>query len=193
MRITVEALSLKMRVIGLMLRIADSMVSRIKLLQNVHTMAKDREFQGKIAFLEDYDMRMARYLAQGADVWLNTPRRLQEASGTSGMKAALNGVLNLSIPDGWWPEGFNGSNGWSIGDMTLKTSPAEEDKADAESLYNLLENEVIPLYYERDRNVLPLEWISMMKQSIRSIVPMFNARRMLKDYCEQLYLPTVNR
>ena len=164
-----------------------------KLLQNVHTMAKDREFQGKIAFLEDYDMRMARYLAQGADVWLNTPRRLQEASGTSGMKAALNGVLNLSIPDGWWPEGFNGSNGWSIGDMTLKTSPAEEDKADAESLYNLLENEVIPLYYERDRNVLPLEWISMMKQSIRSIVPMFNARRMLKDYCEQLYLPTVNR
>jgi len=164
-----------------------------KLLQNVHTMARDREFQGKIAFLEDYDMRLARYLAQGADVWLNTPRRLQEASGTSGMKAALNGVLNLSVPDGWWPEGFNGSNGWSIGDMTLKPSPAEEDKSDAETLYHILENEVIPLYYERDRNILPLEWISMMKQSIRSIVPLFNARRMLKEYCEQLYLPAANR
>jgi starch phosphorylase len=159
------------------------------LLQRVHTMARDREFQGRIAFLEDYDMRLARYLAQGVDVWLNTPRRLREASGTSGMKAALNGVLNLSVPDGWWPEGFNGSNGWSIGDMTLKASNAEEDRSDADALYRLLENEVIPLYYERDRNVLPLEWISMMKQSIRSIIPQFNARRMLKEYCEQLYLP----
>ena len=160
-----------------------------KLLQSVHTMARDRDFQGRIAFLEDYDMRMARYLAQGADVWLNTPRRLQEASGTSGMKAALNGVLHLSIPDGWWPEAFNGINGWSIGDMTLKSSHAEEDESDARSLYSLLESEVVPLYYERDRNVLPREWISMMKRSIRSIVPLFSARRMLKEYCEKLYLP----
>jgi starch phosphorylase len=160
-----------------------------QLLQSVHTMARDRAFQGRIAFLEDYDMRLARYLAQGVDVWLNTPRRLREASGTSGMKAALNGVLNLSVLDGWWPEGFNGSNGWSIGDMTPKASNAEEDRLDAESLYRILENEVVPLYYERDRNILPLEWISMVKQSIRSIVPLFNARRMLKEYCEQMYLP----
>jgi starch phosphorylase len=163
-----------------------------ELLQSVHTVARDREFQGRIAFLEDYDIRLARYLAQGADVWLNTPRRLREASGTSGMKAALNGALNLSVPDGWWPEGFNGSNGWSIGDMTIKSGHIEEDKSDAESLYRILEDEVIPLYYERDRNLLPLEWVSMMKQSIRSIVPQFNARRMLKDYCERMYMPAAH-
>lgn len=160
-----------------------------ELLHRVHTMARDREFQGRIAFIEDYDMRLARYLAQGADVWLNTPRRLREASGTSGMKAALNGVLNLSVPDGWWPEGFNGSNGWSIGDMTPKAGNVEEDRTDADALYRLLENEVVPLFYERDRNILPMEWISMMKQSIRTIVPLFCARRMLKEYCEQLYVP----
>ena len=109
------------------------------------------------------------------------------------MKAALNGVLNLSIPDGWWPEGFNGSNGWSIGDMTLKASTTAEDTSDAEALYRLLEDEVIPLYYERGRNILPLEWISMMKQSIRSIVPLFSTRRMLKEYCEQMYLPAARQ
>ncbi|MFC1917855.1 alpha-glucan family phosphorylase [Chloroflexota bacterium] len=163
-----------------------------KLLQNVHTMARDRAFQGRIAFLEDYDMRLARYLAQGVDVWLNTPRRLQEASGTSGMKAALNGVLNLSVPDGWWLEAYDGENGWSIGDATLKASNQEEDKADAETLYRLLEEEVAPLYYNRNLNHLPNSWVSMMKRSIRSIVPVFNARRMLKEYCEQMYLPAAN-
>ncbi|MFC1901459.1 alpha-glucan family phosphorylase [Chloroflexota bacterium] len=160
-----------------------------KLLQNVHTMARDRVFQGRIAFLEDYDMRLARYLAQGVDVWLNTPRRLQEASGTSGMKAALNGVLHLSVPDGWWLEAYNGENGWSIGDATLEAGTQEEDKADAEALYRLLEEEVVPLYYNRNRNGLPQAWLSMVKRSISSIVPVFNSRRMLKEYCEQMYLP----
>ncbi len=160
-----------------------------KLLQHVYNMARDRAFQGRIALLEDYDMRLARYLVQGVDVWLNTPRRLQEASGTSGMKAALNGVLHLSVPDGWWLEAYNGNNGWSIGDEVLKASTAEEDESDAESLYRLLEEQVVPRYYNRDRNGVPKEWLSMVKKSIRSIVPLFCARRMLKEYCEQMYLP----
>lgn len=159
------------------------------LLQHVHTMARDRAFQGRIAFLEDYDIHLARYLVQGVDVWLNTPRRLQEASGTSGMKAALNGVLHLSIRDGWWHEAYNGSNGWTIGDDTVKASAWEEDKADAEALYRLLEEEVIPLYYTRDRSGVPHTWLYTMRQSIRSIVPAFCARRMLKEYCEKMYLP----
>lgn len=160
------------------------------LLQEVHTIARDRGFQGRIAFLEDYDMRLARYLAQGVDVWLNTPRRLQEASGTSGMKAASNGVLHLSILDGWWREGYNGRNGWAIGDDTVKRSYEEEDRLDAAALYSLIEESIIPLYYNRDRQGIPQEWVAMMKESIRSIVPVFSARRMLKDYYEQMYLPT---
>ena len=159
------------------------------LLQRVHTMARDRIFQGRIAFLEDYDIHLARYLVQGVDVWLNTPRRLQEASGTSGMKAAANGVLHLSVPDGWWHEGFNSENGWVIGDDTIKISTEAEDKSDAESLYKLLEEKVVPLYYNRDRNGIPREWIAMVKKSISSIAPVFSARRMLKEYCEKMYLP----
>jgi starch phosphorylase len=161
------------------------------LLQRVHTMARDRIFQGRIAFLEDYDIHLARYLVQGADVWLNTPRRLQEASGTSGMKAALNGVLNLSVPDGWWHEGYNGVNGWVIGDDKTKTSAEAEDRSDAESLYKLLENKVVPLYYDRDRSGIPQAWMAMVKKSISSISPIFTARRMLKEYCEKMYLPSV--
>jgi len=159
-----------------------------ELLQHVHTMARDRAFQCRIAFLEDYDMRLARYLVQGVDVWLNTPRRLQEASGTSGMKAALNGVLNLSVLDGWWLEAYNGNNGWSIGDESLKASTEIEDESDAEALYHLLEDQVVPLYYDRNRNGLPHSWVSMMKRSISSIVPVFNSRRMLKGYCENMYI-----
>jgi starch phosphorylase len=159
------------------------------LLQRVHTMARDRALQGRIAFLEDYDMRLARYLVQGVDVWLNTPRRLQEASGTSGMKACLNGVLHLSVPDGWWHEAYNNDNGWAIGDDIIKVNNEEEDRADAEALYSLLEQKVIPLYYNRERNGLPKGWVDMVKKSISSIVPAFSARRMLKEYCEKMYLP----
>jgi starch phosphorylase len=159
------------------------------LLQRVHTIARDHTFQGRIAFLEDYDMHLARYLAQGVDVWLNAPRRLQEASGTSGMKACLNGVLHLSVPDGWWHEAYNDNNGWAIGDDTIKVSTEEEDKSDAQALYSLLEEKVIPMYYNRDRRGLPQAWVAMMKKSIRSIVPVFSARRMLKEYCEKMYLP----
>jgi starch phosphorylase len=163
-----------------------------KLLQHVYNMARDRAFQGRIAFLEDYDMRLARYLVQGVDVWLNTPCRLQEASGTSGMKAALNGLLHLSVPDGWWLEAYNGHNGWSIGDESPKASTAEEDESDAESLYRLLEEEVVPMYYNRNRNGVPIKWMSVVKESIRSIMPVFNTRRMLKEYCKQMYLPAAD-
>jgi starch phosphorylase len=152
-------------------------------------MAKDRVFQGRIAFLEDYDIRLARYLVQGVDVWLNTPRRLQEASGTSGMKAALNGVLHLSVPDGWWHEAYNDDNGWAIGDDTIKPDHDEEDNTDSQALYDLLENKVIPLYYDRNRAGIPENWVSRVKKSISTIVPVYSARRMLKEYCEKMYLP----
>jgi len=159
------------------------------LLQQVHAIASDREFQGRIAFVEDYDMHMARYLVHGVDVWLNNPRRLQEACGTSGMKASLNGVLHLSVRDGWWHEGYNGANGWVIGNGSEASDAREEDRADAEALYKLLESEIVPLYYERDRSGVPHGWIRVIKEAIRSIVPVFCARRMLKEYTEQMYLP----
>lgn len=157
------------------------------LLHQVYNIAADREFQGRIAFVEDYDMHMARYLVHGVDVWLNTPRRLQEACGTSGMKASLNGALHLSIRDGWWHEGYNGANGWAIGCDLDAPKPEEEDEADAESLYRLLEEEIVPLYYARDRGGVPHGWIRTVKEAIRSIVPVFCARRMLKEYTERMY------
>ena len=132
-------------------------------------------------------MHMARYLVHGVDVWLNTPRRLQEACGTSGMKASLNGALHLSIRDGWWSEGYDGTNGWAIGCDLDAPKPEEEDEADAESLYHLLEEEIVPLYYARDRGGVPHGWIRLVKEAIRSIVPIFCARRMLKEYTERMY------
>jgi len=159
------------------------------LIQQVYHLALDREFHGRLAFVENYDMHLARYLVHGVDVWLNTPRRLQEACGTSGMKASLNGVLHLSVRDGWWHEGYNGSNGWVIGSDLISPSPDEEDEADAEALYRLLEEEIVPLYYTRDRDGVPHGWIRMVKEAIRSIVPVFCARRMLKEYTERVYSP----
>ena len=158
-----------------------------QLIKRVYQVALDRGFQGRIAFIEDYDLNLARDLVRGADVWLNTPRRLQEASGTSGMKASLNGVVNLSVLDGWWAEGYNGKNGWAIGDF--QTAREEEDWKDAESLYNLLENEIAPLYYERDRIGIPHSWIRFVKEAIKTITPAFNACCMMKEYTRQMYLP----
>jgi starch phosphorylase len=159
------------------------------LLQQVYTMATDPEFQGRIVFVEDYDMHIARYLSQGVDVWLNTPRRLQEACGTSGMKASLNGVLHLSVRDGWWYEGYNSNNGWAIGDSPDAFKPEEEDARDAEAFYRLLEEEVVPLYYNRDRSGMPYLWVRRVKEAMRAIVPTFSARRMLKEYTERMYHP----
>ncbi|OGO64716.1 MAG: hypothetical protein A2Z45_11440 [Chloroflexi bacterium RBG_19FT_COMBO_55_16] len=137
-------------------------------------------------------MNLARYLLQGVDVWLNTPRRPYEASGTSGMKAAMNGLLNFSVLDGWWREGYNGQNGWAIGADKDYEDPNQQDQADAESLYDILENQIIPLYYqERSSDGLPGEWIGCMQQSIRTLAPQFSARRMVKEYIERLYLPAL--
>ncbi len=155
------------------------------LVQKVFSLALDREFHGRVAFVQDYDLHMAHYLVQGVDVWLNTPRRLNEACGTSGMKAALNGVLNFSVRDGWWDEAYNGSNGWAIGDVVRPPSPEEEDRMDADSLYRVLEKDIVPLFYSRDRSGVPRGWLRIMKESIRTITPHFCARRMVKQYIEQ--------
>jgi starch phosphorylase len=159
-----------------------------QLLKTVYKAAMDRSFQGRIAFVEDYDLNIARALVRGVDVWLNTPRRLQEACGTSGMKASMNGVINLSVRDGWWHEAYNGKNGWAIDDFK-GGCPAEEDESDARSLYSLLENEIVPLYYDRDLSGMPRQWIRIAKEAIKSVSPVFNACRMMREYTQQMYLP----
>lgn len=158
------------------------------LIQNIYNMAKHNQLGGRVAFIEDYDMHMARYLVQGVDVWLNNPRRPREASGTSGQKAALNGIPNLSVLDGWWVEGYNGANGWAIGSGEEYDDPEQQDEADANSLYQLLEDEVVPLYYNQDRDNIPRGWVEIMREAMRSNAPQFSFRRMLKEYTTQLYL-----
>jgi starch phosphorylase len=159
------------------------------IIQQVYRAVKDSRAGGRLVFLEDYDMNMARYLVQGVDVWLNNPRRPNEASGTSGMKAALNGGLNFSVMDGWWREGFNGLNGWSIGADTDAVDPNQQDELDARSLYDTLENEIIPLYYSnRSLDNIPTGWIARVKESIRTLAPQFSTRRMVKEYLNEMYL-----
>jgi starch phosphorylase len=139
-------------------------------------------------------MNLARYLVQGVDVWLNTPRRPNEASGTSGEKAAQNGVLNFSVLDGWWREGYNGRNGWAIGEDKDHQDPHQQDESDANDLYETLENEIIPRYYDlRPSDRIPEKWIAYMKESIRTLSPRFCMRRMVKEYTEQLYLPVMRK
>ena len=160
------------------------------LIQDVYRTVKQAENGGRLVFIEDYDMNLARYLVQGVDVWLNTPRRPNEASGTSGQKAALNGVLNFSILDGWWREGYDGRNGWAIGDDIDHDNSEIQDQKDADSLYDILENEIIPLYYQdRTADNLPTEWIGRIKACMRTLGPQFSMRRMVKEYTNGLYLP----
>jgi glycogen phosphorylase len=163
------------------------------MIQEVYRAVKDARFGGRLAFLEDYDMNIARYLVQGVDVWLNTPRRPREASGTSGMKAALNGVLNFSVLDGWWCEGYNGRNGWVIGEDKGSSEDLQaQDEADAISLYETLENEIIPLYYhQRSADNLPAEWIAWMKESIRTLGGQFSMCRMVTEYMNRMYEPAI--
>jgi starch phosphorylase len=161
------------------------------LIQEVYRVVKKAENGGRLVFLEDYDMNLARYLVQGVDVWMNTPRRPNEASGTSGMKAALNGALNFSVLDGWWREAYNGSNGWAIGEDADLGSEVQ-DETDAESLYDTLENKIIPLYYsERGNEDIPHKWVAMIKESLRTVTPQFSTRRMLKEYVDRLYMPAM--
>ncbi len=164
-----------------------------ELIQRIFELSLSDRFLGKVFFLENYDMRMGAMLVQGVDLWLNTPRRPLEASGTSGQKVAMNGGLNFSIADGWWPEGFNGDNGWVIGSENTSGDEGHQDAEDVASLYDLLESQIVPLYYDRDERDLPRGWIRMMKASIASLTPRFSASRMVRDYTEDAYLPAARR
>lgn len=159
------------------------------LIQQIVNLAKDHNLGARVAFVQDYDMNLARYLVQGVDVWLNNPCRLQEASGTSGQKAALNGTPNFSVLDGWWPEAYNGANGWAIGKDNPYSEGDEQDAFDAESMYRLLEEEIVPLYYQRDTDGVPRDWVQIMKESMITVSPQFSLRRMLKEYVDLMYVP----
>jgi starch phosphorylase len=162
-------------------------------LQRVYKRALDPLFGGRVAFVDDYDLHVAHFLVQGCDVWLNNPRKPLEASGTSGMKAAINGVPHLSIGDGWWAEGFDGTNGWLIDGGIAGDDHDAIDAADAAALYRLLEEEVVPAFYERDPAGVPHRWMGVVKQAIRTVSPRFSARRMVKEYVERMYAPALGR
>jgi starch phosphorylase len=159
------------------------------LIQQVYKFSREAGMENRVVFLEDYDSYIARRLVQGVDLWLNHPLRPQEASGTSGMKTCPNGGLNLSVLDGWWCEGYNGNNGWAIGADIDNGSVEFQNEVDTSSLYQLLENQIIPLYYAKPDGKLPLAWLQLMRESIRSVTPVFNTHRMVKEYTERLYVP----
>jgi starch phosphorylase len=159
------------------------------LIKEVYQFSREAGIENRVVFVEDYDSYIARRLVQGVDLWLNNPLRPHEASGTSGMKLAPNGGLNLSVLDGWWRESYNGNNGWAIGSEIQNGTIEFQNEVDAASLYQLLENQIIPLYYAKPDGKLPLAWLQLMRESIRSVTPVFNTHRMVKEYTERLYIP----
>jgi starch phosphorylase len=159
------------------------------LIQEVYRFSRESGLENRVVFLEDYDSYIARRLVQGVDLWLNHPLRPLEASGTSGMKSAPNGGINLSVLDGWWREGYNGSNGWAIGAEINNGTTEFQNEVDASSLYQLLENQIVPLYYAKPDGKLPLAWLQLMRESIRSVTPVFNTQRTVREYTEKLYIP----
>jgi starch phosphorylase len=159
-----------------------------QMLQRVYSLARDRRFEGRIAFLEDYELHLAHRLVQGVDLWLNVPRPPMEACGTSGMKAALNGVPQLGTLDGWWAEGFDGRNGWAI---PARDAGVDGDAWDAGHLYRLLEDEIVPRYYDRDHRGVPLSWVQFMKHALHTAGRAFTARRMVRQYAAELYVPAL--
>ena len=158
-------------------------------IQEIFGQTRSDKLRGRVFILEDYDMRIARYLVAGVDVWLNNPRRPLEASGTSGMKAAVNGVVNVSVLDGWWDEGWTGDNGWAIGGRETNPDEGAQDWADVQDLYRLLEEEIVPRYYDRNDSGLPEGWVDLMRRSMASTLWRFSTTRMLHDYVEEMYLP----
>ena len=163
------------------------------LIKFIHEVSMKPQFKGKIFLLENYNIAMSRYLISGVDVWLNNPRRPMEASGTSGQKASVNGVINFSVLDGWWAEGYNQKNGWTIGDNTEYQSYEEQDIADSESLYNTLENKIIPLYYENKKeDGVSDKWMEMFKNSIISTGGRYSTSRMVIDYTRDYYMELAN-
>jgi starch phosphorylase len=143
---------------------------------------------GRVVYLENYDVALARFLTQGCDAWLNLPRRPLEASGTSGQKVIANGGVNVSILDGWWVEGYDGTNGWAVGDHGDAGDPDAQDAADAEALYAVLEDQVVPLFYERDARGIPGRWLARVRASLKTLLPVFNTQRMVREYTERIYL-----
>ena len=160
-----------------------------KIIQSVYHYSRDPRFENRIIFVEDYDMNIGKKLYQGCDLWLNNPLRPYEASGTSGMKLPLNGGMNLSVLDGWWLESYNGKNGWVIGSDIEGGTEQEQNEVDIASLFHVLENEIVPLYYTRSDGKLPLDWIESMRESMRTVVPIFNTHRMVQEYSLLLYEP----
>jgi len=160
-----------------------------RFIQEVYNRSREAGLQHAVVFVEDYDTYIGRRLYQGVDLWLNNPLRPLEASGTSGMKLPPNGGLNLSVLDGWWCEGYNGKNGWAIGAEITEGSPEFQNEVDADSLFNILENQIIPLYYAKPDGRIPIAWIQLMRESMRSVTPVFNTHRMVKEYTERLYEP----
>jgi starch phosphorylase len=164
-----------------------------ELLKQVMAACREPEFRGRVIMLDNYDMALAREMVHGVDVWLNNPLRLHEASGTSGMKVVASGGMHLSCADGWWPEGYDGENGWMVGDGRSYDDPVYQDYVDSQSLYSLLEREIVPLYYDRGPDNIPYKWIARMKRSIKTLCPFFNTHRMVREYCEKMYLPSLRR
>jgi starch phosphorylase len=160
-------------------------------IEHIFSLSRSERLRGRVFIVEDYDMRIARFLVGGVDIWLNNPRRPMEASGTSGMKAAINGIPSVSILDGWWDEGFDGSNGWAIGDRTADGDDAAQDAADAAELYRLLTDEIVPRYFDRDASGVPAAWLETMRASIGGALWRFSTARMLTEYVDRLYLPAV--
>jgi starch phosphorylase len=163
------------------------------LIRAIVQFTNDAAVRRRVVFLENYDISVARHLVQGVDVWLNTPRRPHEASGTSGMKAAANGVLNCSILDGWWVEGYAPDLGWAIGRGESYLDPARQDQIESQSLYDLLEKQIVPLFYQRSVDNVPHDWIARMKNCMRRLIPVFNTNRMVREYAEKFYLPAYVR
>jgi starch phosphorylase len=161
-------------------------------LQRVYRRALDPAFSGRVAFVDDYDLHVAHFLVQGCDVWLNNPRKPLEASGTSGMKAAVNGVPHISIGDGWWAEGFTGSNGWII-DGGVAGDAEAVDAADANALYTLLEEQLVPSFFTRNEQGIPQRWLAVVREAIKTVAPRFSARRMVKEYAQRMYAPAISR
>lgn len=163
------------------------------IINYINDVSEQEGFEGKVVLLENYNIALARRLVQSVDVWLNNPRMPLEASGTSGQKAGLNGVLNLSVLDGWWREGYNDLNGWAIGSDQICNNEFCQDNADSESLYEILENSLIPMYYDRNEKGVPVKWVNIMKESIKSLAAEYSTQRMVQNYTDQLYIPSMER
>jgi len=164
-----------------------------EVIKHIYDISRQEGFSGKVILFENYNIELARALVQGVDIWLNNPRRPLEASGTSGQKVSINGIINFSVLDGWWCEGYNGRNGWAIGSNEFYENEYYQDNADSESIYEILEQQIVPMFYNRNENGLPVQWIKTMKESIKSILPVYSTHRMVQEYVKDMYIPSMDR